>query len=42
MYKALVLDIGDVITDLLWKSFDDFEAATGRSGLGRGPLDPEW
>lgn len=41
MYKALVLDIGDVVTDLLWKSFDDFEAATGRSGLGRGPLDPD-
>jgi HAD superfamily hydrolase (TIGR01509 family) len=41
MYKAVVLDIGDVITDLLWKSFDDFEAASGRSGLGRGPLDPD-
>jgi putative hydrolase of the HAD superfamily len=41
MYKALVLDIGDVVTDLLWKSFDDFERATGRSGLGRGPLDPD-
>lgn len=41
MYKALVLDIGDVITDLLWKSFDDYERATGRSELGRGPLDPD-
>jgi putative hydrolase of the HAD superfamily len=41
MYKALVLDIGDVITDLLWKSFDDYERVTGRSGLGRGPLDPD-
>ncbi|MGH9134450.1 MAG: HAD-IA family hydrolase [Ilumatobacteraceae bacterium] len=41
MYKALVLDIGDVITDLLWKSLDDFERVTGRSGLGRGPLDPD-
>ncbi len=41
MYKALVLDIGDVITDQLWKSFDDFERVTGRSGLRRGPLDPD-
>ena len=41
MYKALVLDIGDVVTDPLWKSFDDFERLTGRSGLGRGPLDPD-
>ena len=41
MYKALVLDIGDVVTDLLWNSFDDFERRTGRSGLGRGPLDPD-
>jgi putative hydrolase of the HAD superfamily len=41
VYKALVLDIGDVVTDLLWKSLDDFERATGRSGLGRGPLDPD-
>ena len=41
MYKALVLDIGDVITDPLWNSFDDFERLTGRSGLGRGPFDPD-
>jgi putative hydrolase of the HAD superfamily len=41
MYKALVLDIGDVVTDVLWNSFDDFERRTGRSGLGRGPLDPD-
>ena len=41
MYKALVLDIGDVITDPLWNSFDDFERLTGRSGLGAGPLDPD-
>ena len=41
MYKALVLDIGDVITDPLWNSFDDFERLTGRSGLGRGPHDPD-
>ncbi|HWM22447.1 MAG TPA: DUF1348 family protein [Ilumatobacteraceae bacterium] len=41
MYKALVLDIGDVVTDPLWNSFDDFERLTGRSGLGRGPLDPD-
>ena len=40
MYKALVLDIGDVITDPLWNSFDDFERLTGRSDLGRGPFDP--
>jgi putative hydrolase of the HAD superfamily len=41
MYKALVLDIGDVVTELLWYSFDDFERATGRTGLPRGPLDPD-
>ena len=41
MYKALVLDIGDVVTDPLWNSFDDFERRTGRSGLGRGPLEPD-
>jgi putative hydrolase of the HAD superfamily len=40
MFKALVLDIGDVITDPLWNSLDDFERLTGRSGFGRGPLDP--
>jgi putative hydrolase of the HAD superfamily len=41
MYKALVLDIGDVITDPLWNSLDDFERLSGRTGFGRGPLDPE-
>ena len=38
---ALLLDIGDVITAPVWDQFDELEAVTGRTLVGRGPLDPE-
>jgi putative hydrolase of the HAD superfamily len=40
MARALLLDIGDVLTELPWRSFDQYEARTGRSAPFRGPFDP--
>jgi putative hydrolase of the HAD superfamily len=40
-YRALLLDIGDVITSTVWDQFDELEHVTGRTIVGRGPLDPE-
>ena len=40
-YDALLLDIGDVITAPVWDQLDELEQATGRTIVGRGPLDPD-
>ena len=40
VHEALLLDIGDVITELRWLSLDQFEVVSGRTVRGRGPLDP--
>lgn len=40
-YRALLLDIGDVITATVWDQFDELELKTGRPIVGRGPLDPD-
>jgi putative hydrolase of the HAD superfamily len=40
MYRALLLDIGDVISAPVWDQFDELETHLGRPIVGRGPLDP--
>jgi FMN phosphatase YigB (HAD superfamily) len=40
-YRALLFDIGEVISPEQWATFDDIERATGRVIVGRGPMDPE-
>jgi putative hydrolase of the HAD superfamily len=39
-YRALLLDIGDVITAPVWDQLDELEQVTGHRVIGRGPLDP--
>jgi FMN phosphatase YigB (HAD superfamily)/ketosteroid isomerase-like protein len=39
--KALLFDIGDVVMRSNWDLLDDLEAITGRTIVGRGPLDPD-
>lgn len=39
-YEALLLDIGDVITNPVWDQLDELEKHIGRPIHGRGPLDP--
>lgn len=40
-YRALLLDIGDVITAPVWDQLDELEGHIGRRLVGRGPLDPD-
>ena len=40
-YRALLFDIGEVISAAPWPVLDDLERATGRHFAGRGPLDPD-
>ncbi len=40
-YRALLFDIGEVISAAAWPMLDDLERSTGRHFAGRGPLDPE-
>jgi HAD superfamily hydrolase (TIGR01509 family) len=40
-FRALLLDIGDVITAPVFDQLDDLERALGRPIRGRGPLDPD-
>ena len=39
--KALLFDIGEVVTTEQWHLLDAVEAQTGRTLVGRGPLDPD-
>ena len=38
--KALLFDLGEVVTSDEWQFLDDVERRLGRSIVGRGPLDP--
>jgi FMN phosphatase YigB (HAD superfamily) len=38
--KALLFDIGDVVSTEPWHLLDEVERRTGRTLVGRGPLDP--
>ena len=38
--KALLFDIGEVVTTEQWHLLDAVEHRTGRTLVGRGPLDP--
>ena len=38
---ALLFDVGDVLLESNWGVLDRFEAVTGRTVPGRGPLDPD-
>lgn len=40
MHSALLLDIGDVMTAPLWRSFDLYEERTGKAMPWRGPFGP--
>jgi putative hydrolase of the HAD superfamily len=40
-YRALLFDLGDVVTASQWEMLDRLEADTGRRLVGRGPLDPD-
>jgi putative hydrolase of the HAD superfamily len=39
--KALLFDIGEVVSPEQWHLFDAVERRTGRTIVGRGPLDPD-
>jgi len=39
--KALLFDIGDVVMRSNWDMLNDLAAITGRTIVGRGPLDPD-
>ena len=39
--KALLFDIGDVVMKSNWDQLDEFGEITGRTIVGRGPLDPD-
>lgn len=40
MIRALLFDIGEVVSPEQWHAFDRIERETGRTIVGRGPLDP--
>ena len=39
-YRALLFDIGEVVSCEQWAMLDEMETRTGRTIVGRGPLDP--
>jgi hypothetical protein len=41
MFTTLLLDVGDVLTDIPWNSLDRFGALAGRTFPFRGALKPE-
>lgn len=40
-YAALLFDIGEVVSAVQWPMLDRLAADTGRTLVGRGPLDPD-
>jgi putative hydrolase of the HAD superfamily len=40
-YRALLFDIGEVVSCEQWDMLDEVEARIGRTIVGRGPLDPD-